>query len=172
MVYPLLISLANIDPTIRSKISLHTYLLLALLPIPKFIHKDTRTWSLLHDQLIHQALNKVVEPLKTATHVGVMMSNPVGNLRYCYTPLATYIADTPELSLVACTNPKASLFMTATLKNFGDPVLHPPCTGSHTLTTIRKAHQKCSPQDFKAFLKATKALFLNGVLEPFWVDWL
>ena len=80
MAYPLLISLANIDPAICSKISLHTYLLLALLPIPKFIHKDTRTWSLLHDRLIHQALNKVVESLKTAVRVGVMMSNPIGNL--------------------------------------------------------------------------------------------
>ena len=42
MAYPLLISLANIDPAIHSKISLHMYLLLALLPIPKFTHKDTR----------------------------------------------------------------------------------------------------------------------------------
>ena len=108
MAYPLLISLANIDPTICSKISLHMYLLLTLLPIPKFIHKDTHTRSLLHDRLIHQALNEVVEPLKTAAHVGVMMSDPVGNLQYCYTPLAAYIADTPELSLMACTNPKAS----------------------------------------------------------------
>ena len=69
-------------------------------------------------------------------------------------------------------NPKASLFTTATLKNFGDPVLHPPHTGSHTLTAIRKACQKCSLQDFKVFLKAAKALFLNSILEPFWVDWL
>jgi hypothetical protein len=49
MAYPLLISLANIDPMIHSKILLHTYLLLALLPIPKFTHKDTRTQSLLYD---------------------------------------------------------------------------------------------------------------------------
>ncbi|KAI6127271.1 hypothetical protein F5141DRAFT_997355, partial [Pisolithus sp. B1] len=41
MAYPLLISLANIAPEIHSKISMHMYLLLALLPIPKFLHKDT-----------------------------------------------------------------------------------------------------------------------------------
>ncbi|KAI6095947.1 hypothetical protein EDD16DRAFT_1501234, partial [Pisolithus croceorrhizus] len=41
MAYPLLISLANIALEIRSKISMHMYLLLALLPIPKFLHKDT-----------------------------------------------------------------------------------------------------------------------------------
>ena len=53
MAYPLLISLANIVPEIQSKISLHTYLLLALLPTLKFPHKHARTRSLLHDRLIH-----------------------------------------------------------------------------------------------------------------------
>lgn len=80
MAYLLLISLANIDPSVRSKISLHTYLLLALLPIPKFIHKDTRTRGLLHDRLVHRALNIVLEPLKTAAQVGIMMNDPVGNV--------------------------------------------------------------------------------------------
>ncbi|KAI6023292.1 hypothetical protein EDC04DRAFT_2574795 [Pisolithus marmoratus] len=37
MAYPLLMSLANIIPEIHSKISMHTYLLFALLPIPKFL---------------------------------------------------------------------------------------------------------------------------------------
>ncbi|KAI6004677.1 hypothetical protein EDD15DRAFT_2155438 [Pisolithus albus] len=117
MAYPLLISLANIAPEIRSKISMHTYLLLALLPIPKFLHKDTRVRSLLHDWLIHQALSRVLAPLKTAARVGIMMNDPVGNLRYCFTPLAAYIADTPEQSLLACTNPKSSPFTTAISKD-------------------------------------------------------
>ena len=40
MAHPVLISLANIDANIHSKNSLHGYLLLALLPIAKFVHKD------------------------------------------------------------------------------------------------------------------------------------
>lgn len=171
MAYPLLISLANIDPAIRSRISLHTYLLLALLPIPKFTCKDTRTRSLLHDRLTHQALHIVLEPVKIAARVGIMMNDPAGNLRYCYTPLAADIADTPELCLMAGTSPKASPFTTATSKQFGDAILHPPRTGSITLDAIRRACEKCSPQDYKAFLKVSKALHLNGVIEPFWMDW-
>ena len=171
MAYPLLISLVNINPAIYSKISLHTYLLLALLPIPKFIHKNTRTRSLLHDRLFHQALHEVLEPLKIAARVGIMMNDPVGNVRYCFTPLAAYIADTPEQCLMACTSPKASLFTTATSKHFGDPFLHPLCTGSHTLDSIHKVLKKYSPQDYKQFLKIIKALYLNGVIELFWVDW-
>ncbi|KAI5984418.1 hypothetical protein EDD15DRAFT_2177214 [Pisolithus albus] len=80
MAHPLLISLANIDKHIRSKTSLHAYLLLALLPIAKFAHKNTRVRSLLQDRLVHQALNIVLSPLKTAASVGIMMSDPSGNL--------------------------------------------------------------------------------------------
>ncbi|KAF8548502.1 hypothetical protein OG21DRAFT_1489339 [Imleria badia] len=171
MAYPLLISLTNIDPEIRSKTSMHTYLLLALLPIAKFTHKQTHIWSLLQDRLTHAALNNALEPLKMAACVGYMMSGPIGNLRYCYTLLAAYIADMPEQTLLAGVGPKASLFTTATLKHFGDPTLHDPRTGSHTLTAIRKASKKCSSKDYKEFLKAAKSLSLNGVVEPCWDEW-
>ena len=86
MAHPVLISLANINANIRSKASLHTYLLLALLPIAKFTHKTTRVHSLLQDWLVHSALNIVLSPLKTAAAVGIMMNDPAGNLHYCFRP--------------------------------------------------------------------------------------
>jgi len=49
MAHPVLISLANIDVSICSKSSLHGYLLLALLPITKFLHKDSHVCGLLQD---------------------------------------------------------------------------------------------------------------------------
>ncbi|KIJ11765.1 hypothetical protein PAXINDRAFT_84018 [Paxillus involutus ATCC 200175] len=49
MAHPVLISLANIDADVHSKTLLHGYLLLVLLPIPKFVHKTTRVRSLLQD---------------------------------------------------------------------------------------------------------------------------
>ncbi|KAF9230845.1 hypothetical protein BU15DRAFT_56804, partial [Melanogaster broomeanus] len=171
MAHPLLISLANIDASIRSKSSLHAYLLLALLPIAKFTHKTTRVRSLLQDWLVHQALNLVLAPLKTAATVGIMMSDPVGNLHYCYTPLVSYIADTPEESLLAATGPKASPITTATSKEFGDDYCHPPRTGEITLAAIRTVCTQHPPTDYKNFLKAIKSLRLNGVVEPFWKDW-
>ncbi|KAF8547254.1 hypothetical protein OG21DRAFT_1380838, partial [Imleria badia] len=101
--HPVLISLANIDIHIHSKASLHAYLLLALLPIAKFTHKETRIHGLLQDWLVHQALNIVLAPLKTAATVGVMMNDPVGNLRYCFMPIASWIADMPEEAIhIAC----------------------------------------------------------------------
>ena len=61
--------------------------------------------------------------------------------------------------------------MIATSKQFGDPVLHSPCTGSHTLTSICSISRKCSPKEYKEFLKFTKSLSLNGVVEPCWNEW-
>ena len=40
--HPLLISLANIDSALRSKASNHLFVLLAILPIPKFIEPDKK----------------------------------------------------------------------------------------------------------------------------------
>ncbi|KAI6095946.1 hypothetical protein EDD16DRAFT_1456729, partial [Pisolithus croceorrhizus] len=87
------------------------------------------------------------------------------------TPLAAYIADTPEQSLLACTNPKSSPFMTVISEDFGDPFLHDLHTQSHTLAAICKVLVKSLAQDYKAFLKACKTLHLNGVIEPCWLDW-
>ncbi|KIM51910.1 hypothetical protein SCLCIDRAFT_33084 [Scleroderma citrinum Foug A] len=43
MAHLVLISLANIDASLRSKTSVHTHLLIMLLPIAKFTHKTTQT---------------------------------------------------------------------------------------------------------------------------------
>ncbi|KAI6001511.1 hypothetical protein EDC04DRAFT_2908687 [Pisolithus marmoratus] len=153
MAHPVLISLANIDVSIHSKMSLHGYLLLALLPIPKFIHKNTCVHGLLQDWLVHQALNWVLTPLKTVATVGVMMSNLAGNLQYCYTPLALWIADTPEECLLAATSPKASPIATA------NPRTLCACTEQDPFT-------------YENFIKVIRALHLNSVIEPVWKGWL
>ena len=168
MAHPVLISLANIDASIRSKNSLHGYLLLALLPIAKFVHKDSRIRGLLQDRLTHDVLTKLLSPLRTTATVGVMMSDPVGNLRYCYTPIAAWIADTPEESLIAATSPKTSPITVAFSKQFGDSFRHPARTAAITLATIQIACAEHTPSDYKAFLKVCRRLGLNGVTEPFW----
>ena len=172
MAHPLLLSLTNINPDIRSKGSLHAHVLLALLPVISFIHKKTRVRSLLSDRLVHECLDFVLKPLKVAATVGIMMSDPIGNLRYCFTPLVAYIADTPKQTLLSCVNAKAPLVSTATYKEFGDPFAHPPRTLTTTLEAINKACSKADPMDFESFLKIAKRYFLNGVHIPFWKGWL
>ncbi|KAG2134545.1 hypothetical protein DEU56DRAFT_756971, partial [Suillus clintonianus] len=68
---------------------------------PKFIHKKKRMKGVLEDRLIHECLNIILEPLKQAAQRGVMLSDPTGHSRYCFTTLASYIADTPEAMMLA-----------------------------------------------------------------------
>ncbi|KIK35463.1 hypothetical protein CY34DRAFT_26607 [Suillus luteus UH-Slu-Lm8-n1] len=54
--HPLLISLANIHMNIQLKLSLDAFVLTALLPVPKFVHKKKRMKGVLEDHLIHQSM--------------------------------------------------------------------------------------------------------------------
>ncbi|KAF8546746.1 hypothetical protein OG21DRAFT_1479626 [Imleria badia] len=166
MAHLLLISLTNIDADIHNKGSLHAHLLLVLLPVPSLIHKKSRVRSLLSDRLFYSCLDIVLHPLKIVVSIGIMMSNP-----YCYTPLVGYIADTPEQCLVSCTSPKSSPISTASHKEFGNGILHPPHTAAKMLGEICAMCSKSNSDDYNQFLKLTKSFGLNGVNEPFWIDW-
>ncbi|KAI6043167.1 hypothetical protein EDC04DRAFT_2600357 [Pisolithus marmoratus] len=87
---------------VRNKASSHAFLLLALMPIPQFIHPVPRMCGVFEECLFHQCLDIVLEPLKVAACFSRMMSNPVGNLWYCFTYLVSYIIDTPEACMLAC----------------------------------------------------------------------
>ena len=87
------------------------------------------------------------------------MSDPVGNLRYCFMPLIAYIVDTPEQSLLACTGPKASPVSTATHKQFGDPFPHPPRTPTKTLGDIQLILKNFSKSSSACFLMAYSCRF-------------
>ena len=96
VIHPLLISLANLVMDFHAIATNHTFQLLALLPVPKFIHKDRKTCGVLENQLIHKCLDFILKPLKKAAEISIMLSDPVGSLRYAYTPLAAYIVDVAE----------------------------------------------------------------------------
>ena len=123
------------------------------------------------DHLVHEGLDFVLKPLKVATAVGIMMNDPVGNLRYCYTPLVAYITDTPEQTLLLCTSPKASSVSTATYKEFSDSYPHPPRTATQTLDDIKQACTEAEPDNLEHFLKIVKRFLLNGIHKPFWRNW-
>ncbi|KAG1783205.1 hypothetical protein EV702DRAFT_1191636 [Suillus placidus] len=150
--HPLLITLANIDPD--------------------FIHQVKHMHGVLADRLLHQCINIVIEPLKQAACLGIMMSDPAGLSRYCFMPLVAYVADTPEELIIACITMNASPVTMATHANFGDPDRHPLRKGSSTLAHIQKVVMSVSPSKIVAFFEAGKQYHLNSVQRPFWVDWV
>jgi hypothetical protein len=122
MSHPLLISLANLNVNFRAKASHHAFVLLALLPIPKFLNKKKELRGVLENRMIHECLDFILQPLKTAASVGIMMSDPWGGLRHCFTPLAGYIMDFQEAVVMAGVMGKTSPVTMANYKQFGDAV--------------------------------------------------
>ncbi|KAI6015807.1 hypothetical protein BKA83DRAFT_4060711 [Pisolithus microcarpus] len=168
--HPLLISLANIRMNVRNKGSSHAFLLTALMPIAEFIYPVTRIRLVLEACLFHACLDFVLEPLKKAAQFGRMMADPLGNVRFCFTPLVSYIVDTPEACMLACIRGKTSPVTKAMYKNFGDPFRHGPWTSEETLCQLESI--PCDPDDIEAYFDTCAQFRLSGVSRPFWRDWL
>ncbi|KIK15671.1 hypothetical protein PISMIDRAFT_114751, partial [Pisolithus microcarpus 441] len=169
--HPLLISLANISADVCRKGSMNSYLLLALLPVPWFVHPNKCLHGVLASQLLHQVISIVVKPLKMAAEVGRMMSNPVGNLKHCFTPLVTYITDTPEQHIIACITDNASAISMAVSKQFRDPLHCAACTASKTRQLLIAVKRETHAQNLSSYFQACWKWQLNGVMSPFWLDW-
>ncbi|KAG1882921.1 hypothetical protein F4604DRAFT_1576383, partial [Suillus subluteus] len=125
--HPLLISLVNIHMFTQLKASsASTFLLTALLPMPKFIHKKKYLQGVLEDHLIYQYLDIILALIKQAACEGVMLSDPVGHSHYYFTSLTSYIVNTPEAMMLAIVSRKTSPVAMVSYKQFRDPFLHKP----------------------------------------------
>ena len=173
MAHPLLISLANLQMDFKNKASNHAFMLLALLPVPKFLQKDQNLLGVLENCLIHTCLDFVLKPLKDAATVGIIMSDPWQGQRFCYTPLAAYIMDYMEAVVIAGVSGKTSLVTTVSYKEFRDSFLHPPRTAAHTLAQLKALSKRYHPdKEISLYIKTAKEDYcLNGVDKPFWQDW-
>jgi len=172
--YPLLISCTNISMAFRNKASNHAFQLLALIPIPQFKNipeQDIR--SMLQNRVVHKCLHKVLKPLINAANTGCILSDSLGVQRRCFTPLASYIGDTPEANLVAAVGGMSSPWTTAERPDLGDNFRHPTRAPQSTLAKIIyiEETQEISPHNLKEYLKAARQQHLNGVHRPFWHKW-
>src|SRR3984885_5059663 len=169
--HPLLLTLAGLNMGFPMKASNRAFLLLALLPVPKFIHKDRKIRGVLESRLVHECLDFILAPLKIAAQIGVMMSDPMGNLRHCFTTLASYIVDTPESALLSGVGGKTSSVTMAFYRQFGDPFQHEPRTASTTLAQLHAIEEIAHPWNLESYVKEAAKFRLNGVHRPFWRDW-
>lgn len=106
---------------------------------------------------MHECLDLVLAPLKIAAHIGIMMNDPLGNLRHCYTPVASYIVDTPKACVLAGIGGKTSPVTTAMYKQFGNPTQHPPRTKKCTLEQLCQI--TVDPDDIEQYFAAAQELF-------------
>ena len=169
--HPVLLSLANIHMDVRLKPSSHAFILVALLPCPKFLTKDKRIRGVLESRITHLSFDIITHPLKLAARAGRMMADPRGFSRFCFTALASHIVDTPEAAMIACVAGKTSHLTMADYRKFGDSVRSEPRTASTTLAQLDALAAQHNPLDVLEYTKAAKAIRLSGVHLPFWRDW-
>jgi hypothetical protein len=169
--HPVLLSLANIDAGVRMKATSHSFALAAYLPIPKFVNVSAPVHALLTARVYHICLDIITVNLKLAEAGGMIMSDPSGRLRMCHTPLASWIADLPEQRVLSCVLANQSPFTTATSDDFGDHHSFPSRTRDHTLNLIARACSITDPSLVPAFARTCYNYGLNGVHQPFWMNW-
>ncbi|KAG1868634.1 hypothetical protein F4604DRAFT_1584510 [Suillus subluteus] len=105
--HPTFLTIANIRSDIRMKATVHAWSCVAYMPIPQFVcHPDFA--SLLQARVWHRCMDIVFQNVKSAAATGTQMVDPVGNLRYSFTPLVAYTADLPKQQLIACVSKNAS----------------------------------------------------------------
>ncbi|KAG1903189.1 uncharacterized protein F5891DRAFT_1185830 [Suillus fuscotomentosus] len=128
--------------------------------------------GVLEDRLIHQCLDIVLKSLKQAARKGIMLSDPIGQSRYCFTALASYIADTPEAMMLETVGGKMSPVTMAMYKHFGDDFQHEPRMKSMTLAQLAIVHSHANLLDLEAFFCEVQKFCLNGVAKLFFQDWI
>ncbi|KAG8727038.1 hypothetical protein FRC10_006493, partial [Ceratobasidium sp. 414] len=103
--YPVYITLANIDKSVRRKSTLHAMVLLAYLPVDDFENAvNTDEKARLKNELTHWVMEVVTKPLQTASKDGVVMQCADGQFQHGYPIIAGVIGDWPEQCMMACTS--------------------------------------------------------------------
>ena len=146
--------------------------LIALLPCPKYLNLKKSLHGVMKNRLIHHCLDIICQPLKVASANGAFMSDSLGCVRLCFTPVVAYIVDTPEAAAIAGVGGKTSHLTLASHKTYGDDFHHPACLGSLTLAQIQYLTEETNPWDLEQYAKAAQKRYqLNGVHLPFWWNW-
>ncbi|KAG8700490.1 hypothetical protein FRC08_004668 [Ceratobasidium sp. 394] len=102
--YPVYLTIGNISKGIRRKASKRATVILGYLPVDNFKHVENKALrKRLCADLLHRSMEKIFEPLKTASRDGVPMWCADGRLRRVYPVLAAYVADWPEQNDVSGT---------------------------------------------------------------------
>jgi hypothetical protein len=103
MAYPVYVTLGNIDKLIRRKGSEGATVLLGYLPINKFEDVPSKEEpERLTGELVHRAMEVLLEPLREASEKGVEIWCADGRLRRVFPLVAVFVGDWPEQCLMAC----------------------------------------------------------------------
>jgi hypothetical protein len=95
----------------------------------------------------------VCQPLKVASMCGAFMSNSLGRIHCCFTPITAYIIDTPEATLITSVGGKTSHLTLASHKHFGDHLHHLTYLAIFTLSQLECLAKEVDPWDLELYAK-------------------
>ena len=150
------------------KATAHSFFLTGYIPTPKWLDVSSDVAAVLTVCLYHVCIDIITKNLKRAEASGTKLSDPMGNLSLCHTPLVLWICDLPEQHMQACILNNQLPVTLATWEQFGDKTAHPHCTCTHTLTHIAQACWEMDLTLIPLFIKTCRPLGLNGIHQPFW----
>ncbi|EUC55840.1 hypothetical protein RSOL_140310, partial [Rhizoctonia solani AG-3 Rhs1AP] len=95
--YPVYLTIGNIPKSVRRKVNRRATVLLGYLPVDEFSEvKDLNERARLKHKLVHDALARLMEPLRQAAKEGVIMECADGRQRRIYPIPAAFEGDWPE----------------------------------------------------------------------------
>ena len=116
-------------------------------------------------QLFHDLMHLILEPLIAAGKEGIEVTGGDGNVHMVFPILACYAADYPKQCLVTCA--KYGTCPRCMSGSLGDREPGSPCTQQDTLATVSNALEATTLEaQFQQFCKDN--LVSGGIHHPFW----
>lgn len=174
--HPILLLIANIEPSVRMRATSSSFVLAAYLPKPKFVNVTAPVQAVLAACVYHSCITIVTEPLQEACRDGIRITDSQGHTRVCYTPLVSWITNLLKQRLIAGVLQNQSPVSLAMLDHFGDGCgddgwVYPRRDHDGTLQLICQAASQTDPSDVPTFARTCQPIGLIGVHQPFWKDW-
>ncbi len=107
----------NISKDIRTKASAKCWVLVAQIPVAKFLQKTHQT--VLAARLYHHCMNIIFDTMKACSRSPILMPDPRSDLRLVGPYFLLFWADHPEMQLISCTSFDASPLSFARHKHLG-----------------------------------------------------
>lgn len=168
-----MLSIDNLDSSIRRKSSNHSFLLTALLPKPRFIGiSNKHVKRTIRDRVFHDCIRHVLKPLREVAQTGKQMADSSGNIRNCFTVLSAYMVDQPEALRLAGVIGNTSPVSLAKSKHLGDHYRHRPRNFSRTRAELDRIAATVDPfTNVETFARRCYDSRLTGVVDLLWDDW-
>ncbi|KAG8762506.1 hypothetical protein FRC12_008982 [Ceratobasidium sp. 428] len=161
--HPVYLSIGNISKAARRRPTKRAMILVGYLPVDSFSGvtnvEDRKRYRA---ELFHRSMEKIFEPLKSASEDGFLAWCADGHLRHIYPVIAACVADWPQQNDIACTRQNGCPVCTQKWKGRGQRRNLPPRDQYAIVTAFKKYRALKRPA-------VLKPLRLKRCV-PFWLD--